>query len=119
MIDYEMIKEITKELKKSFKGIQANSYGFCCSSDYDSIHKYHNEEDYVCCKIYKGGLNNQYYNGKFEIGSTVYYMWNLTNFKLNDVINVMNRIASKYNCYVVIPENEDKCIEIKVNEVAQ
>lgn len=115
-IKFEMIKEITKELKKEFKGIQANSYGYCCGSDYDAYHTYTNENDYVCCKIFKGGLNNQYHNGSFELGKSVWYMWHLTDFKLSWVINLMQRIAFKYGCIVLVPENDTKCIEIKVME---
>lgn len=121
-IDYECIKEITKELKKRFKGIQANSYGYCCNSDYDSIHKYINEDDYVCAKIFKGGLNNQYYvnrydnKGYFDIRNDVYYSWYLTNFKLEDVIETMQEIANEYGYKVETPEDNSKCIRLYVEE---
>ena len=118
MIRYECIKDITKELKKEFKGIQANSYGFCCCSDYDYHHKYKNYNDYICARIYKGGLNNQYiynsYEGKcfFELGDNVYFMWKLTNFDLKDVIKVMQDVASKYDYLVEIPKDENSCIRL-------
>ena len=66
-IEYDCVKDITKALKKRFKGIQANSYGFCCNSDYDAIHKYINDNDYVCAKIFRGGLNNQFYVEWFNV----------------------------------------------------
>lgn len=117
-IEYDCIKEITKALKKHFKGIQANSYGYCCNSDYDAIHKYINEDDYVCAKIFKGGLNNQYYidryyqRGYFDISDEVYYSWCLTNFKLEEVIKVMEKVAQKYNCKVETPQDNSKCIRL-------
>lgn len=117
-IEYDCIKEITKELKKHFKGIQANSYGYCCNSDYDDIHTYINEDDYVCAKIFKGGLNNQYFRntydnkGYFDIGKEVYYSWCLTKFKLEEVIKVMEKIAEKYNCKIEKPEDTSKCIRL-------
>ena len=118
MIQYECIKEITRELKKHFKGIQSNSYGYCCGSDYDYYHKKINENDYVCASIYKGGLNNQFifnrYEGKcfFELGKEVYFMWKLTNFNLQDVIKVMQDVASKYNYLIETPENVSECIRL-------
>ena len=121
-IKYDCIKEITKELKKRFKGIQANSYGYCCNSDYDDIHKYINDNDYVCAKIYKGGLNNQYYIdsyyhcGRFDIKDEVYYSWYLTNFKLEDVIETMQEIANNYGYKVGTPEDNSKCIRLYVEE---
>ena len=109
---YEMIKEITKELKKAFKGIQANSYGHCCCSDYDTYHKYTNENDYVCCKLFKGGLNNHYNyrNQEFDISFEVYYMWKLTTFNLDEVIKVMENVVSEYGGRVVKPEDNCGCI---------
>ena len=112
------VKEITRTLKKKFKGIQTNSYGYCCNSDYDYYHKYINDDDYVCAKIIKGGMNNEYrydkYLGKgyFELGTSVYFSWNLTNFNLEDVIDQMNSVANKYGYSVNKPENEGKCIEL-------
>lgn len=114
MIKYECIKEITKALRKNFKGIQSNSYGYCCTSDYDAYHDYTNNDDYVCAKIYKGGLNNDYnYNtNEFELGDTVFFMWTLTNFALDDVIKVMTEICDRYNYKVVSPTEPTKCIEV-------
>ena len=120
-IDYECVKEITKELKKRFKGIQANSYGYCCNSDYDAIHKYINEDDYVCAKIYKGGLNNDYHydsyyeKSYFALGDTIYYCWCLTNFKLEDVINTMQEIANNYGYKVYIPHSDNECIKLYID----
>lgn len=121
-IEYDCIKEITKELKKRFKGIQANSYGYCCNSDYDAIHKYINDNDYVCAKIYRGGLNNQFYVDRYsnrqyvEIGKDVYYNWYLTNFDLKDVIETMQDIANNYGYKVETPEDNNKCIRLYVEE---
>lgn len=119
-INYDCVKEITRTLKKRFKWIQANSYGYCCNSDYDSIHKYINDNDYVCAKIFRGGLNNQfyvdrYYNRQYvEIGDDVYYSWYLTNFKLEDVIKTMQEVANKYGYKVETPEDNSKCIRLYV-----
>lgn len=121
-IDYNCIKDITKELKKRFKGIQANSYGFCCNSDYDSIHKYINENDYVCAKIFKGGLNNDYhydsYYGQhyFDLGKSVYYSWGLTDFKLEDIINAMQEVADRYGYKVETPKDTSTCIRLYIEE---
>lgn len=121
-IDYKCVKEITKALKKRFKGIQANSYGYCCNSDYDDIHKYINDNDYVCAKIFRGGLNNQFYVDRYtcrqyvEIGKDVYYSWYLTNFDLKDVIETMQEIANNYGYKVETPEDNSKCIRLYVVE---
>lgn len=109
---YNVIKEITKALRKNFKGIQSNAYGYCCTSDYDTYHKYTNNDDYVCAKIYKGGSNNQYYDREFEIGDYVCFMWNLTNFKVLEVLSVMGNVARQYGCSIIAPPNEGKCIEL-------
>ena len=115
-ISYECIKEVTKALRKNFKGIQSNSYGYCCNSDYDCYHKYINDNDYVCAKIFKGGLNNQYYDGKFELYKEVYFSWCLTEFKLVDIIKVMQDVCNKYNYMVETPKDISKCIVIKFKE---
>lgn len=112
---YECIKAIAKELRNTFSGMQANSYGFCCRSDYDAYHDYINRKDYVCPKLFKGGLNNNYHNGEFEVADSVWYMWALNEFKLNDVINAMNKVAVKYGAVVMIPEDELECIELVFN----
>ena len=118
MIKYECIKDITRELKKHFKGIQANSYGYCCNSDYDAYHKYINENDYICANIFKGGLNNDYiynsYEGKsfFKLGNDVYFKWRLTNFNLEDVIKVIQDVASKYNYLIEKPKDKFECIRL-------
>lgn len=121
-IDYKCVKEITKALKKRFKGIQANSYGYCCNSDYDTYHKYINDDDYVCAKIFKGGLNNDYYYDRyygksyFDLGDNVHYSWYLTNFDLKDVIETMQEIANNYGYKVETPEDNSKCIRLYVAE---
>ena len=121
-IDYNCIKEITRALKKRFKGIQANSYGYCCNGDYDDIHKYINEDDYVCAKIFKGGLNNQYFydryhqKGYFELHNSVYYSWNLTTFRLEDIVNAMHEVANNYGYKVETPENTSKCIRLYIEK---
>lgn len=114
---YEIIKEITKELKKAFKGIQANSYGHCCCSDYDMYHKYTNENDYVCCKLFKGGLNNSYdySNQEFNLGLEINYLWKLTNFKLDDIIKVMQKVAYDYGAIIIKPDDESSCIKLIFN----
>ena len=121
-IDYKCVKEITKALKKRFKGMQTNSYGYCCNSDYDDIHKYINDNDYVCAKIFRGGLNNQFYVDRYtcrqyvEIGKSVYYSWYLTNFDLKDVIETMQEVANNYGYKVETPEDNSKCIRLYVEE---
>ena len=121
-IKYDCIKEITKALKKRFKGIQANSYGYCCNSDYDTYHKYTNDDDYVCAKIYKGGANNQYRinryhnRGYFDIGNEVYYSWGVKEFYLQDIINTMQEVADKYGYKVAIPKDTSECIRLYVEE---
>lgn len=128
-VSWECVKEITKALKKNFKGIEAYSYGYCCNSDYGAYHKYKNDDDSMNAKIFKGGLNNQYHvdsitgKGEFEIGSVVYYNWALTNFKPLKVLAVMNEVANKYGCVVLPPITDDgeinecKCFELKALEV--
>lgn len=119
-VPYECVKAITRALKNEFKGIQANSYGFCCNTDYDAYHKYINDDDYMCAKIFKGGLNNQYHNGKFEIDNFVYYCWELTNFKPLKVLSVMNEVANRFGCVVCPPLTDDgefnssECFVLKV-----
>lgn len=115
-INYEAIKEITKALRKTFKGIQSNSYGYCCMSDYDAYHNYTNNHDYVCAKIFKGGLNNDYHYGEFCLGDTVHFIWGLTEFKLDNIIEVMQNICNKYGYIVEKPINESKCIAVKVKD---
>lgn len=103
---FEVVKQITRALKKEFKGIGAHSYGYCCGSDYDAYHKEVNPDDFIDAKIYKGGNNNQYTRDGWEIGSKVYYTWNLTKFNLNDIVALMNKVAQGVG-EVVIPRNED------------
>ena len=114
MINYNCIKEVTRELRSTFKGMQSNSYGHCCTADYDMYHKKTNENDYVCAKIYKGGLNNDYdYSRKeFLLSDEVYFMWHLTEFKIDDVIEVMENVCNKYNYIVKKPKDESKCIVV-------
>ena len=109
---YNVVKEITKALRKNFKGIQSNAYGYCCSSDYDAYHKYTNDDDYVCAKIYKGGMNNQYHDGEFDIDDEVYFMWGLENFKALEVLSVMGNAARQYGCSIIAPPHEGKCISL-------
>lgn len=119
-INFECVKEITRELKKRFKGMQSNSYGYCCNSDYDAYHKYINENDYVCAKIFKGGLNNQYrYDSYYEccywdIGKVVFFGWRLKEFDFKEVIKVMQEVATKYNYEVVEPKDVSECIKLKM-----
>ena len=121
-ISFECVKEITRELKKNFKGIQANSYGFCCNSDYDAYHKYINNDDYVCAKLFKGGLNNNYCYDKYRekcvwnIGSSVYYSWTLTSFDIDNIIAVMQKVADKYDNIVIKPIDDSKCIKLTAKE---
>lgn len=107
---YELVKIATKELKKAFKGIGAHSYGYCCGSDYDAHHKNVNYDDYVDAKLYKGGLNNDFSNGVPDIGTCLNYMWNLTNFKLEDVLDVLKRVYGDDK--VVAPLDSSQCIKI-------
>lgn len=115
-ISYEAIKEITKALRKTFKGIQSNSYGYCCMSDYDAYHNYTNNDDYVCAKIFKGGLNNDYHYGEFCLSDTVYFTWCLTEFKLNDIIEAMQNVCNNYDYMVEKPADKSKCIIVKIKE---
>ena len=114
--ELKCLKEITKTLKIAFAGIQANSYGYCCNTDYDDRHSYINNNNYVVCKLYKGGINNNYHNGKWDnIGDEVYYGWHLTNFNLDDIIEVMQNIANKYGYKVVKPQDNLHCIKLLLN----
>ena len=113
-IPYECIKEITKTLRKTYKGMSSHSFGYCCSSDYDYYHKNCNEDDFVDAKIFKGGLNNQYHDGRFNIGNCVWFMWKITNFDFDDIINTMNNVARKYNCEIKKPQNDAYCIELRL-----
>lgn len=102
-IKWECVKEITKALHDNFTGIQANSFGYSCGSEYDAHHKYTNPDDFVCAVIFKGGINNDYdYKTKsFILGDTVHYWWRCTELNIVDVLNVMNEVAKKYNCEVI------------------
>mgnify|MGYP003289770463 CR=1 FL=1 len=113
-VPYDCVKEITRTLRKTYKGISSHSFGYCCSSDYDYYHKNCNEDDYVDAKIFKGGLNNQYRDGRFDIGNCVWFMWRISNFDFDDIIKTMNDIAHKYNCEIKKPLNESKCIELRL-----
>ena len=113
-IKWECVKEITKALHDNFTGIQANSFGYCCASDYDTNHKYTNPDDFVCAAIFKGGINNQYnYKEKcFELGDEVYYWWNCTELNIIDILTVMNDVAKKYGCEVIAELEEGGAIDI-------
>lgn len=117
-ISFNFVKECSRELKKNFKGIESFNYGYCCNSDYfDRWEKSKkNENDYVDAKIYKGGLNNCYHNGKWELGKIIYYMWGLTEFSLDDIIKVMQNVADKYGYFVIRPENKESCIKVLIKE---
>lgn len=115
-VNYECVKAITKELRKRFKGIQSNSYGYCCTRDYDKYHKHVNDGDYVCAKIYKGGINNQYYDGEFELDDRIYFMWELKNFDKDAVFGVMEEVASEWGHVIFRPKKPSKCIELWVEE---
>ena len=118
-VSFEFVKECRRELKKNFKGIESFSYGYCCSTDYyDGKSKSQmNENDYVNAKIFKGGLNNCFHNGRFHLGDSLYYNWGLKNFKINDIIKVMQNVANKYNYIVIAPKNEKEAIIVKLKEV--
>jgi len=110
---WECIKEITQAIRKDFKQeVLARSYGHCCCTDYFGDTDV--TKDYVVCKMFKGGINNDYnYDyGTFIVHDEVYYMWELENHKLDDIIASMQRVASKYNAVVVKPENLGRCIEV-------
>ena len=115
--DIRCLKDITKALRANFKGIQANSYGYSCNNDYDDKHSYNyiNNNDYIICKLYKGGINNNYHQGWDDIGNEVYYGWNLTNFNLDNIIKVMQSIANKYGYKVVKPQDNLHCIKLLFN----
>jgi hypothetical protein len=113
-IPYECVKEITRTLRKTYKGISSHSFGYCCSSDYDCYHKNCNEDDFVDAKIFKGGMNNQYHDGRFDIGNCVWFMWKITNFDFDNIIDTMNTIAHKYNCEIKKPQNDAYCIELRL-----
>lgn len=121
MVKYDAVKDIVKALRKEFKGITAHAYGYSCMSDYDYYHENVNENDFVQAKIYKGGLNNDYHKtysgeGYFDIGNHVFFMWNLTSFKLDDVIAVMMRVADGYGLIVEKPQDNGTCILLKSPE---
>lgn len=117
MKKFECIEHIVKVLKEKFSGIQADSYGYCCPTDYDEYHDYINRDDYVCCKLYKGGDNNNFSNkeNKFEIDDfkSVHFMWKFTKFKKEEVLMTMQEVASLYNYKIVEPESEMYCIHLE------
>ncbi len=116
-IEMVAVKAVVSELRKKFKGLSAHAYGHCCWSDYDSKRKTPVDEDnFVQAKIYKGGLNNDYYDGKFEIGDSVYFAWNLSKFKLDDVIQVMEGVGHQWGFVVEKPKDEGQCIIIRLKE---
>lgn len=117
VISWEFVKECSRELKKNFKGIEAFTHGSCCNTCYydEWENSKKNDNDFVDAKIFKGGLNNQFHYGKYELYNILYYNWKLTDFKLGDVINVMQKVADKYGYKIITPENEDCCIEVRVD----
>lgn len=117
-ISFEFVKECSRTLKKEFKGIEAFSYGYCCNTDYFSIweDRPKNENDYVNAKIFKGGLNNNYHKGKWELGKSIYYNWKLTEFNLDNIIKVMQKVANKYGYNVETPKDKTKCIKVYIKE---
>ena len=119
VIDYQAIKDIAASLRKNFPGISAYSYGYCCSSDYFDGKNNVNEDDYVAAKIYKGGLNNNYRDGKFEMFDKIYFSWQLKEFKLEDIIAVMQKTADSYGYKVITPDNESQCIILTIKEDKQ
>lgn len=117
-ISFEFVKECSRTLKKEFKGIEAFSYGYCCNTDYYAIHegKYKNDNDYINAKVFKGGLNNDFHRGQWELKNSVYYNWKLTKFDLEDIINVMQSVADKYDYIVEKPKDETKCIKVYIKK---
>jgi len=116
VIDYEAVKEISKAIRKNHK-IVSKSYGYCCMTDYFEGDR---PNEYVCAKIFKGGLNNNFHRdvdgwGYFDTFDSVYWMWNVSADKLDAIIETMQSIADKYGYVVIKPEDEYKCIELKAN----
>ena len=109
---YDIIKEISKELRK-IKGLKSHSFGYCCSSDYDFYHPVKDTDEYVSCKLYKGGLNNEYRDGKFDVDKYMYWMWELKTTPLETVIATMRSVCDKYGVTVVDPASIQECIEIQ------
>jgi hypothetical protein len=118
MKTYEVVKAIAKALRKEFKGMQANSYGFCCRSDYDARHKYINHDDCVWPLVYKGGMNNDYdyESNTFRLGKVVYYNWTLTKFDLDEVTKVMNDVAQQFDYEIIKPLSTSTSIVLKLKE---
>lgn len=114
-ISFEFVKECSKQLKKTFKGIESFTHGYCCNSDYFALWEdsKKNDDDFINAKIYKGGLNNCYHKGKYELGECIYYNWKLTKFQLDDVIDTMQKVANKYGYKVIYPKNEEECIKVE------
>ena len=112
VVSFDFVKECSKTLKKKFKGIQASSYGFCCSGDYNTFKNFTNDNDFICAKIFKGGLNNQFHNNKFDMFHELYYMWRTTEFKIHDILNVMQEVADKYDYTVIAPKSIEECITV-------
>ena len=114
MINFNCIKDITKKLRETYKGIQSNSYGYCCCTCYSKFHKYVNENDYVCAKIFKYGLNSDYNRESgFNLGKQVYFVYKLTIFDLDNVIETMQEVAKKYGYEIVKPQSKHDCIILK------
>lgn len=118
-IDYDCVKEIAKALRKKYK-MTSKSYGYCCMTDYFDGRE--SKDNYVCAKIFKGGLNNQYhkdswgYGGYFELGSTVYWLWELPTISLDDVCATMQEIAVDWGYIVIKPESDSTCITLTCKE---
>lgn len=116
---YECIKDISKALRKNYKDIIATSYGYCCGSDYFGDRTV--DKDYVGCKLFRGGANNDWdwYWKEFRIGDTEYYYWDLEHHDVNEVVAVMNEVAKEYGAEIRIPYLDDgaiaygKCLEIE------
>jgi hypothetical protein len=116
-IEMVAVKAVVSELRKKFKGLSAHAYGHCCWSDYDSKRKTPVDKDnFVQAKLYKGGLNNNYYYGKFDIGDSVYFAWSLSKFNLDDVIQVMEDVGQRWGFVVKRPIDDSKCIIIRLKE---
>ena len=109
---YDIIKEISQALRK-IKGLKSHSYGYCCGSDYDFYHPYKEDDEYVSCKLYKGGANNEFIKGKFEVDKYMYWSWDLNKISLDTVIEVMKSVADKYGVAVIPPSSTYECIEIQ------
>lgn len=109
-VEFECVKQICKAIRKTHK-IASKSYGYCCWSDYFRCEPY--PDTYIVAKIFKGGLNNNYNGGYWDLGKTVYFAWSEDLMPiLSEICATMQKVADNWGYKIEMPENESKCIEL-------